>query len=197
MFGLRDSKWSYETGATGGVGLGPVLASGGMVKLTDPAGNSEKFHYSGIGMGLGRSMRLPGIPDLNLPRVLHLPRSPAATGSSVNFASTGAVYMTSAFQRGELTRSDLVGGTIYVDAGAGVIVDGLNASVMLLGLNTALLLLAMAMPGTALLGNLVHAAPAVLVMVGASVGLQSGTWEGRLLQGQLGIGAGILVGSFF
>jgi hypothetical protein len=168
-----------------------------MVQLTDPNGKTEKFHYGGIGLGVGRSVHLPGVPDLNLPRVLHLPRSPAATGSSVNFTSTGGVYMTSAFKRHELTRSDLIGGTIYVDAGVGVIVDGVSASFMLLGLNTALLLLAMSIPGSALFGNLIHEAPAVLVMIGASVGMQSGTWESGLLKGQVGIGAGILVGSFY
>lgn len=68
--------------------------------------------------------------------------------------------MTSAFHGKELSRSDLTGGTVCFDVGAGVIAEGASATVMLLGINTALLAMGIVMPQFCGLSVAVHSAPA-------------------------------------
>lgn len=194
---LRPSKWNYQTGATGGVGIEFVVASGGLIVLHDPAGQEQDFHYGGVGVGLSAGLKIPKIklpkftiPEIKMPKIGG--RSVGGAGSTKDFTSAGSVYMTSAFQGQELTRADFQGGTIYVDAGAGLIV-GYAGSAMLLGMNASLLALG-AGPGLAmamaagpagliwLVEQAIESAPAVLLMHGWTVGPQAA------------VGAGILAG---
>jgi hypothetical protein len=182
---LRLSKWTYTTGATGGVSIEFVVASGGTIVLNDPAQQEQDFHYGGIGVGLGFGAKLPKIklpkmtlPELRLPKVAG--REVGGAGSAKSFPSSGSVYMTNAFRGDELTRSNIQGGTIYVDAGAGLFV-GEAGSAMLLGINPAMLTLGIMNPGFAwLLHDAIAHAPAVLVMHGLTAGVQAGAGVGLL-----------------
>ncbi|MCW0082679.1 hypothetical protein [Burkholderia pseudomallei] len=194
IFGLRTSDWIYDTGATGGSGLGFLLASGGTIYLKDPTGKEEQFYYGGVGLGLGRMIGIPKIPDISLPKNLHIPHEPSATGAATSFTSTGGVYMTSAFRGKELKRSDLTGGTVYIDAGFGIIADGMSVSIILLGLNMAFLMMSVAMPQMPFFRAAVHEAPAVLVMAGFSVGMQSGALANGKIRAGIGGGAGLMLG---
>lgn len=183
---LRPSKWTYTTGATGGVSIEFLVASGGTIVLNDPAQHEQDFHYGGIGVGLGFGAKLPKIklpkmtlPELRLPRVAG--REVGGAGSTKSFPSSGSVYMTSAFRGNELARSNIQGGTVYVDAGAGLFV-GEAGSAMLLGINPAMLALGITNPGFAwLMQQAIARAPAVLVMHGLTAGVQAGAGVGLLV----------------
>lgn len=182
---LRVSQWAYQTGATGGISVEFVIVSGGTIVLSDPANQEQDFHYAGIGVGLGFGIKVPKIklPKMTLPG-FHLPkirgREVGGAGSGKSFPSGGAVYMTSAFRGQELARPDLQGGTLYVDAGAGLIV-GHAGSAMLLGMNSALLALGLSNPAMSwLIMNAIEQAPAVLLMHGWTVGMQAGGGAGLL-----------------
>lgn len=191
---LRPSKWGYDTGSTGGIGVGALLASGGKFLLTDPTEQDQEFTYAGTGIGSGRTVGFLKIFDIGLPKFLHLPREVAGTGSTLDYTSSGSVYMTSAFRGSELKRSDFVGGTIYIDAGVGVIADGYSATIMLLGMNSALMMMGISMPQLPFFKLAINEAPAVLVMRGFNTGLQSGAMTQGKLQLGAGAGAGILIG---
>jgi hypothetical protein len=196
MLGLRTSKWTYDTGATGGAGLGPLLVSGGTFFLKDPAGQEQQFHYAGGGFGWGRSIGLiPKKLNWSLPKFLKIAHEPAATGSTKDFFSGGLVCMTGSFRGDELKRSDLVGPTIYIDASAGIVADGFSVSVMLLGLNQTLLMMGIAMPQLPFFRIAMNEARALLVMYGANVGLQSGTLQSKALGVSAGVGAGLMFGN--
>lgn len=182
---LRPSQWTYETGATGGVSVEFVVASGGTIVLHDPASKEEDFWYGGVGVGIGIGLKIPKIklPKMTIPKI-ELPkvagREVGAAGSAKSFPSSGAVYMTDAFEKQELTRADIQGGTLYVDAGAGLIV-GHAGSAMLLGMNSALLAMGLTNPALSFLAiEAVHQAPAVLLMHGWTAGFQAGGGVGLL-----------------
>lgn len=188
MLALRRSNWRFDTGSTGGAGLGPLLASGGKFILTDPAYQEQAFYYGGCGIGWSKSASLFKMLDLGLPRFFHFPREVTGTGSTLDFTSSGSIYMTSAFHGKELKRSDMVGASIYIDADVGIVADGYGATIMLLGMNSALMMMGISMPQMPFFRLAISEAPAVLVMRGFNVGLQSGAMaHGRL---QLGGGAG-------
>lgn len=182
---LRPSQWTYETGATGGISVEFVVASGGTIVLHDPARKEEDFWYGGLGVGIGIGLKLPKIklpkmtiPEIKIPKVAG--REVGGAGSAKSFPSSGAVYMTSSFEKQELTRSDIQGATLYVDAGAGLIV-GHAGSAMLLGMNSALLAMGLSNPAMSfLMIEAIQHAPAVLLMHGWTGGLQAGGGVGLL-----------------
>jgi hypothetical protein len=179
---LRHSQWRYSTGSTGGVGVDFIVASGGWIQLTDPAEHAQDFHYGGAGVGLPWERLLPGgirLPKFGLPEIKG--REVGGVGSTKDFLSSGSVLMTQAFAGNELSRQDLQGATIYVDAGFGL-VGGFGGSAMLLGINPALLMLGIANP--AFLGpaeRAIEQVPAVLLMGGFTMGLQAGAGIGLLV----------------
>lgn len=171
---LRDSRWSYNTGATTGLSIGYVIGSGGELILNDPAGTETNFYYGGLGGGLGGGFKQLG--KIKLPKLTIGRHSAGGAGSLGAFWSTGGVFMTSAFKGTELTESDLQGATVYVDAGAGILA-GVSASVMLLGIDPLPLL----MGGTYFAQDAIRRAPAVLVMYGVNIGPQFGWGVGGLI----------------
>ncbi|PRX32035.1 hypothetical protein B0G75_10450 [Paraburkholderia sp. BL18I3N2] len=187
MWLFRESLWSFDTSAAGGFSLDFLVASGGEVLLKDPKQQSHTFHYGRVGVGYGFGARLPRIrsPKVTLPEI-RLPKiSGHEVGGSVaskNFTSNGYVFMTDAFAGSELRRSDLQGGVVYIDAGAGLFA-GEGATLMLLGINAALLTMSIVNPGLSGLADYaIRQAPAALVMYGHTAALQAG------------FGAGLLVG---
>jgi hypothetical protein len=186
---LRKSKWKYDTGAGGGVSVDIVVATGGNIVLTDPQKHSQSFYYGGVGIGYGWGAKIPKIklPKFTIPE-LKLPsfgsHDASAAGSTFDFPSHGTVYMTSAFKGSELTRSDLQGGTVYLDGYGGAVVAQ-GGTVMLLGINPALLALGLTSPAMSMiLGEAIADAPALLFMHGLTAGFQAG-FGGGILAGYL------------
>ncbi|WP_431822535.1 hypothetical protein [Burkholderia sp. F1] len=90
--------------------------------------------------------------------------------------------MTSAFKGSELSRSDLQGGTVYIDGYGGAIIAQ-GVTVMLLGINPAMLALGLSSIALSMvLQEAIWNAPALLYMHGRTAGFQAG------------IGGGILAG---
>lgn len=187
MLGFRESKWSFNTSATGGAGLDLLMASGGEIVLNDPDQQPHSLHYGGMGAGFGFGARIPRIrlprmtlPEISLPKIGG--RDVGGSVASKNFTSHGFVYMTDAFHGSELRLPDFQGASVYIDASVGLFA-GEGATLMLLGINPALLLMSIVNPGlSGLAGNPLRHAPAALVMYGQTAALQAG------------FGAGLLVG---
>ncbi|MBA8879503.1 hypothetical protein [Phyllobacterium myrsinacearum] len=175
---LRPSGWNYETGATGGLGIGYVIGSGGKIILNDPSGTQKNFWYGGIGGGIGEEARLG---KFKAPVFKIKGKAIGAAGSSTSYPSGGVVYMTDAFKGKELAESDIQGATVYIDAAAGLII-GLSGSAMLLGIEPLPLMMGLSNPAMMLIANVaILRAPAVLVMGGVNVGLQAGAGIGALV----------------
>jgi hypothetical protein len=168
MFSLRESKWSFNTSATAGLGIELLSMSGGKIVLDDPQKQTHDFSYTGFGLGVFDKP----IPKIKLPPVPILNRGISGSGSVEGFYSDGYLYMTDSFHGHELTKSDIQGSTVYLDASAGLLA-GYGASVMLLGINTALLMPSLVNPGlfSNLAANAIRSAPALLFMHGQSEGL--------------------------
>lgn len=185
---LRESKWTYETAANGGVGVEFVLAAGGVIWLLDPQRQEHSFRYGGIGVGLSTpKVKIPRVPLRSLPPIRG--RGVTAGGAATAFPSTGKVYMAPGFHGQELAEDDFRGGTLFLDGaaalgmGIGVAAGG---TAMLLGMNSLQLALGLSSPAMSLvLANVISNAPAVLLMAGAAAGITGSN---------IGIGGGILVG---
>ena len=164
MLSIRKSKWVFDTSATYEFGLGLLSTSGGKIVINDPQGESHNFRYSGFGLGVSAAIskiKLPPLPALN--------RTVSVTGSTENFDSRGWLYMTDSFPGDELARSDIQGGAIYLDCGAGLLA-GYGGTFMFLGINVALLTPWLVNPGlfANLASNVIKSAPAFLFMHGVS-----------------------------
>lgn len=61
MLLLRLSKWTYDTGATSGISVAFVVASGGTIVLRDPAKGEQDFYDGGLGVGAGWGIKIPNI----------------------------------------------------------------------------------------------------------------------------------------
>ncbi|RKR36705.1 hypothetical protein [Paraburkholderia sp. BL17N1] len=170
MISLRKSGWSFNTSATGGLGIELLSISGGKIILDDPQKQSHDFSYFGFGIGYSR-----GLPKIKLPPIPILNREMSGTGSTKDFTSDGVLYMTSYFHRQELSTSDIKGATIYFDGGAGLLA-GYGESIMLLGINTELIAPWLVNPG--IFANMakkaLDCAPAVLLLAGEAEGLIAG-----------------------
>ena len=183
---LRASQWTYETGASGGLNAEFFVMSGGTVVLKDPSQKSETFYYGGMGAGIGFGLKLPRIklskwtlPEVKAPTIRGV--EVGAAGSAKSFDSAGIVYMTDSFLGCELTRTDLEGGALYIDAGLGLFY-GKAGSAMLLGINPAPLLMGLSSPGMSWLAQqAVSQAPALLFMGGTTVGMLAGGGIGMLV----------------
>ena len=165
---LRMSTWTYTNGATGGIGTGLLAASGGTISFTDLDKKDQDFSYAGFGIGLFSI----AIPKLKIPDVPILNRGITGTGAARSFDGGGLLYMTESFHGHELSKSDLQGGTVYLDASTGLLA-GYGGSVMLLGINTVFLAPWLVNPalGANLAANAMRHAPAVLVIYGQTEGL--------------------------
>jgi hypothetical protein len=165
---LRESKWIYNTAATSGLGMEMLAASGGTIVLTDPSNEDQSFSYAGFGIGF---ISVP-IPKIKLPPLPLLNRDIGATGAAKSFFGDGVIYMTASFQGRELAKSDMQGGSVYLDGSSGLLA-GYGGSVMLLGINTAFLAPWLLSPGIGanLAANAMQQAPAILVMHGQTEGL--------------------------
>lgn len=179
---FESSGWSYETGATGGVGIAFVSLSGGAIYLVDPAGRQVTFHDGGLGAGFSGGFKLPKLGRVPQPRIRQTAVS--AAGSLKSFTSGGLVFKSTRFGSRELTRSDIQGAVLFLELGAGVIGGG-SVNVMLFGMNS--LLLAAGLTSTAmssLTTQAIEGASGLLVMGGLNVGIQAG-WSAAGLVGYL------------
>lgn len=173
----KQSQWTFNTSATGGVGVGFVVGSGGLIVLNTPDNFQASFHYGGIGAGLSFGGKLPKIPKL--PKIDLKGKSGA--GSTTDFTSTGTVYVMEGCKKDELTPTDFEDPCVFIDAGGGAIV-GYSGTAMLAGISSMALLkaglTAGLVPGTLVdplvLADVLSTAQALILMRGWNAGLQIG-----------------------
>lgn len=177
---VNPSRWDYVTASGGGLTVAFVAGSGGSI-----TGENVKLHYSGIGAGIGIGAKLPrfGKVDIKIKG-----KSVGGVGAAEAFPSDGAVFVAD-----DLTRDDIVGPCMYVEAGGGVAL-GVSATAMLFGLDPKLLAAAMLANTTPaanltispiLTRKLMQSASGALVMAGANLGIQAG------------IGGAVYIGALF
>src|SRR5580698_9345753 len=126
---LRESNWKYDTGASIGIGTALLSTSGGTIRFHDPDDQNQDFSYAGFGIGLFSI----STPKIKIPRLPVLNRDVTGTGAAKSFDGGALLYMTESFHGRELSKSDIQGGTVYLDAAAGLLA-GYTGSVMLLGI---------------------------------------------------------------
>ena len=181
MSAYRESGWTFDSSAGYGLGLQFLSASGGKIVIRDSKKQSHGFYYSGFGVTAGFS-----IPKIKLPPLPRVNRNISATGAPDSFESAGIMYMTDSFPGSELAKSDIQGGTIYIDLSGGLLASA-GASVMLLGINISLLMPLLVNPGlfANLASNAIKSAPALLVMGGTAEGLIASVFGGGAMIGHL------------
>ena len=182
----KPSAWTFETSASSGFGAAFVAGEGGYVILNDPNKVAQKFSY--LQLGLGVSL---GIKELH---------DASAAGSTENMPSSGFVGILKACPGDELQRSDFFGFCLSVQISASII-DGRSTTAMLMGIPTLQIGKEMATTGLEIgiraglfaqslgigvsegnalmdlleMNDLIdNSAKAILLMVGASAGLQVG-----------------------
>jgi hypothetical protein len=119
---FQVSAWTYKIAASGGVGLGKLLVSGGMFVLEDPQERLHRFAYQGLGLSLGERKLLPKqlrLPEIALPKILMKNGSLTAGGATTNFDGGGIVLYSGKREPGP---EDFQGYTLYSEFNAGVLV---------------------------------------------------------------------------
>ena len=114
----EKSKWDWvgSSGFSGSIDIIVAVGGGkGTFTLKSPGGVVHKFNYAslGVGVGVGAKIGLGASTDAHL--------------------DTGRIWITESFGR-ELDAGDLTGGTLFVEASAGIGEDGVSATAMLLGI---------------------------------------------------------------
>ncbi|WP_159069081.1 hypothetical protein [Burkholderia metallica] len=182
---LRESRWKFNTGAGGGLGLDLFLTSGGVVVLKPPAGPLEQFAYAGTGMGVSVPiLKLLRLGKFELPKLNIRGRGVAGAGATKGFDSDGTVYMTEAFRGQELQLKNFEGGVIYIDWSVGYLA-GWSGTFMLAGIDPSLMKLAtVPVAGTMFLRRAIMSAPVFIKTQGRMEGLADSFGVG-LMFGQM------------
>lgn len=175
----KPSQWVFETSATGGVGLEFVLAEGGNIYLTDPAGTPTTFSYGAAGVGLSAGIKLPKIGKIQVKG-----KSVTTTIAPASFLNGGQLYVLDGAPGNDLTPQDIRGVCALVEIGGGI-VAGASATAMIVGMDPTYLLGLLAFPGAALFFDyrLLSSATGLLVMGGFNVGIQAGGGGGAMVGG--------------
>lgn len=184
---VNKSDWAYETGSSGGLGLGLFAGSGGSITLKNPKQELVRLRYGGLGVGASIGLRLPRVGKIEL----KIKGKGAGIGGSAEaFPSTGEVFVADDLVGRELTRDDFTGPCLYVEAGAGIAV-GASSSAILFGLDPKLLAAAIVMGSTpaGALGSafiqrqLLQSARGAIISIGVNVSAQVGAGAAAYIGG--------------
>jgi hypothetical protein len=163
----KSSKWTFNTSATGGIGLGCFAGSGGLIQLQTPDKQRlVSYHYAGAGVGFsrgGRLSKLGKIPPIDL-------KGRSGTGSTTDFPSYGTIYMMEACDKEELAEDDFKGACTFIDGGAGLIIAGWSGTALLVGIPPLLLSAGVAVPMSMPIA--MGSAKALILMTGLNAGAQ-------------------------
>jgi hypothetical protein len=183
MFGIKkESAWTFETSATGGVGVEFVAVEGGAIYLRDPKNKPVTLHFGAAGAGISWGIKLPKIGKVNLPKVRG--KTVGGVVAPAAFPNVGKLYILDTFRGAELTRRDITGACAFVEVYAGGVAGG-SASAILFGMNPlwlagiALGPLAVTVTETKLLAS----ATGLLLTAGLNVGVVAGAGIGGFLGG--------------
>lgn len=180
LFIKKQSAWEFQTSGTVGAGVGLLVAEGGSIYLKDPRGVPVTFRYGGAGGGVAEGIKLPKIGKIQF---AIRGKGVAGAVAPSSFYNIGILYILDSFNGSELTRSDLRGPCLFVEAGAGFIAGG-NGTAMLLGLSPIWLGANIITPlNSYAVFKLVRSAKAVLLMAGLNAGLIAGGGGAALLGG--------------
>lgn len=161
-----ESAWSFVTSSTGGAGLGFVAGQGGKLYLRDPKGNDVTLGMGALGIGASEGIKLPKIGKLEIRG-----KSVGGAVAPASFPNAGKIYVLGSAPGKELTRDDLTGPCVFVEASAGMGV-GASASAMYLGVHPVELFWGSASPLPK--DNICDTARACLLVAGLNVGIQAG-----------------------
>jgi hypothetical protein len=181
IFIKKESAWQFITSSSGGIGVEFVVAEGGKIWLQDPAGNVVSYFYGGAGAGIAGGFRLPKIGKLQL-KIRG--KSVGGIVAPASFPNRGKLYVLETFDGDELTKSDISGVCLFVEATGGLVAGGF-ATAMLFGMSPVWLGAAIAFGPFGPLGmtKLVQSATGVLLMAGATAGIQAGGGVGGFVGG--------------
>ncbi|TCP71724.1 hypothetical protein [Sphingomonas sp. PP-CE-1G-424] len=166
---FEPSKWTYETGATGGIGIAIVAVSGGAIFLKSPKGNVERFVFGGLGAGWSAGFKIP-----KMPKVAIRGKNVAGAVSTKDFPSVGWVFRSAKLGNRDLTADDIRGAVVFVEGGLGLI-GGAAVDGMLFGINPVMLLAGITNPALSMLTSRAIAdAAGAVIFGGLNVGVQAG-----------------------
>lgn len=153
-----------------------VAVSGGVLKLFDPGGKRQVFHFGGVGAGLST-------PGLKIPKLggiigkLLSGRALNGSGGPTSLWNDGTVYKGAAAAHRELERSDFVGPCLMGDVGVSTPIKGRSFGFFLCGLNPQAFI-ALTNPALMLVDTLIGIGPlnprAVIIWQGDTRGLVAG-----------------------
>lgn len=183
MLGIKkESAWTFETSASGGVGVSFVAAEGGAFYLRDPKNKRVVLRFGAVGAGLSWGLRLPKLGKINLPKIKG--KSVGGVVAPAAFPCTGKIYILDSFGGSELTRQDITGACVFAEVYAGAVAGGSSAAI-LFGMNPAWLagfaLGPIAIPIAEAM--LVRGAKGMLLTAGLNVGLVAGAGVGGFIGG--------------
>lgn len=174
------SKWEFITSSTGGVGVAFVAVEGGKIFMKSPQKAAVSFYYGAAGVGLSAGLKLPKIGKVQVRG-----KGVTAAIAPASFPNMGQLYVLDSFKGDDLTISDIQGACVFVEI-AGGIIAGVSATAMLVGMDVRWLagLVVPLAPTIAYFDyKFLSSAKGLLVMGGATAGLQAGAGIGAFLGG--------------
>ncbi|MGI4796211.1 MAG: hypothetical protein ACRYG8_19570 [Janthinobacterium lividum] len=132
MISITDkSAWTFDTSATGGIGVEFVALQGGAIWLKDPAQASVRLRMVAVGAGLTYGLKLPKLGKLP-PLKLGGKQVGGALGPKF-FPSAGMIWKTAACSRQELVHDDFCGPVVFIEGGGALVAVAGAVDLMLLG----------------------------------------------------------------
>lgn len=132
MISITDkSAWTFDTSATGGVGLEFIAVQGGSIWLKDPRQASVRLRMLAAGAGLTYGLKLPKIGRLPSPKI-----GGKAVGGAIGpkfFPSAGLIWKTAACRGQDLVHDDFCGPVVFIEGGASLVAVAGAVDLMLLG----------------------------------------------------------------
>ena len=183
MLGIKkESAWTFETSASGGLGVAIFAAEGGALYLRDPTKKSVVLHFGAAGAGLSWGLKLPKLGKINLPKVKG--KSVGGVVAPAAFPCAGKIYILDSFRGNELSRRDITGACVFAEVYAGAGLGGTSAAI-LFGMNPAwlagLVLGPVATPFVDAM--LFRSATGILLTAGLNAGLVAGAGIGGFVGG--------------
>ena len=182
----KESAWTFETSATGGVGVEFVAVEGGAIYLRDPKNNPATLRFGAAGAGISWGLKLPKIGKINLPKVRG--KSVGGVAAPAAFPNIGKLYILDTFRGDELSRRDITGVCAFVEVYAGAVVGG-SAAAIVFGMNPlwlaglSLAPLAGPLAATITESQLFASATGLLLTAGLNAGLVASAGVGGFLGG--------------
>ena len=147
-----QSAWTFDTSATGGIGIEFVAVQGGAIYLKDTKGTPVRLRMLAAGVGLTYGFKIPKLGKLPVPKIGG--KSVGAAVAPKFFPNAGKIWKTAACAGSDLTHGDFCGPVVFIEGGGSLVAVAGAVDVMLMGFDKLDFAEAMAGASVPIVGSL-------------------------------------------